>query len=79
MPTMMPAVEHHVMDMMLPSSYYPASPSTGMRAPPLVGRSTSYSFIESEMSANRHRFDDVVPAPPPYFSYTMTEVDDLFY
>jgi len=48
-------------------------------------RSVSYSFVESELSSTRHReeerFSDVsaVPCPPPFFSLTRTDVDDLFY
>ncbi|KAH9952109.1 hypothetical protein B0H21DRAFT_14431 [Amylocystis lapponica] len=80
----MPTFEHGLMDMILPSmdTYYPSSPSSSERVVPPVARSTSYSFVESELSANWHRnsrFDDVLPTPPPYFSLTRMDVDDLFY
>ncbi|KAI0949945.1 hypothetical protein AcW1_006180 [Taiwanofungus camphoratus] len=86
----MPIIDATIMDMLLPSAYptspVPSSSSlTGRRpAPPGVMRAASYSFVESELSTVRssdtaQRFADIIPVPPPFFSRTITDVDDLFY
>ncbi|KAH9930732.1 uncharacterized protein B0H18DRAFT_1116844 [Fomitopsis serialis] len=68
------------------------SPARRPTASPGVARSASYSFIEDEVSGAQHRresivedpFADVVtcapmPVPPPFFSETQLDVDDLFF
>ncbi|KZT71295.1 hypothetical protein DAEQUDRAFT_744315 [Daedalea quercina L-15889] len=61
-------------------------------ASPAVARSVSYSAVEDEVAGLQHRgetviedpFADIVscapmPVPPPFFSETQVDVDDLFF
>ncbi|OCH93400.1 hypothetical protein OBBRIDRAFT_811140 [Obba rivulosa] len=82
---------HHLgmgfMDMHVPPYVPPPPTSIGIGHPsgrpkPLGPRSTSYSAVEFQLSINaRHRemFEDIFPPPPPFFSHTQMDAEDLFY
>lgn len=79
----MSTIQLSFMDVHFPSMYdYPPSPLGKEHKRVPVMRSTSYSAVEFKLSMTSYkdeRFCDMVPSPPPYFSRTQQDADDLFF
>ncbi|KAH9843198.1 uncharacterized protein C8Q71DRAFT_698875 [Rhodofomes roseus] len=81
-----------LMDAFISSNTAFISPARRPAASPGVARSVSYSFVEDEVSGAPQRRESIVedpfadiatcapmPVPPPFFSETQLDVDDLFF